>query len=89
MSVVMMQLNQKLTKVMPRRHLIRVFTQEKNTNLGLKRGESVCLKGAYFGELMITDIRTYNYRGRSHVIDTINTYNYSCKPQRLISLLSS
>ena len=25
------------------------------------RAESVYLKGAYFGELMVTDIRTYSY----------------------------
>ena len=59
--MVTMQLNQKLTKVMPSRHSLRVFTQGKNTNFGLMRAESVYLKGAYFGELMVTDIRTYSY----------------------------
>ena len=61
MSVVMMQLNRKLTKVMPRRHSIWVFTQGKNTNVGLKRGESVCSKWVYLGEVMVTVIHTYSY----------------------------
>ena len=46
------ELNQKLTKSMPRRHSIRgVYTREKyRKTLGLKRGEGVCSKGAYFRE---------------------------------------
>ena len=49
-----MELNQKFTKSMPRRCLLRVFTRRKNTyarNWGSKRREVVC--SGYFGELMV------------------------------------
>ena len=47
-----MELNQKLTKA---RSIRGVYTQEKYLckNLGIKRGEDVCSKGAYFRELVV------------------------------------
>ena len=52
----MAELNQKLTKAFPEDAQYRAFTLGKNTYIrtwGLKRGEGVCLKGAYFRELTV------------------------------------
>ena len=52
----MTELNQMLTKSMPRRRSIRGIYTRENTlckNLGVKEGEGVCSKGVYFRELVV------------------------------------
>lgn len=51
-----MELNHKLTKIMPRRHSLRILTHRKSIyarNLGLKRWEDILLKGGEFLEAYI------------------------------------
>ena len=53
-----MELNQKLTKACREDAQYGAFTCGKNTYVrtwGLKRGEGVCSKGAYFRELTVFD----------------------------------
>ena len=52
----MVELTQKLTKAFPEDARYGAFTQGKITYVrtwGLKRGEAVCSKGAYFQELTV------------------------------------
>ena len=51
----LMKVNQKLTKSMPRSEDIHygTFTREKCKKLRVKQGEGICLKGVYFRELCV------------------------------------